>query len=41
VFLPKNPLIKPKLRKVALEENKLQVDELINEAIDNLEVVDV
>ncbi|MBE5745887.1 MAG: tRNA 4-thiouridine(8) synthase ThiI [Clostridiales bacterium] len=41
VFLPKNPVIKPKIDKVLLEESKLNIEELINDAIKNLEVVEV
>lgn len=40
VFLPKNPLIKPRLDKVLIEESKLDVDTLIEEAINNLEIVE-
>ncbi|MGD9900922.1 MAG: tRNA uracil 4-sulfurtransferase ThiI [Spirochaetales bacterium] len=41
VFLPKNPLIKPHLDKVKAEESKLDVDTLIDDAIKNIEVVDL
>ncbi len=37
VFLPKNPIIKPKLDKVLIEENKLNVEALIQNAINNIE----
>ena len=39
VFLPKNPLIKPNLKKVEAEEQKLEVDELIKRAIEATEIV--
>lgn len=39
VFLPKHPLIKPNLNKVILEENNLNVDELIENAISNIEII--
>ena len=39
VFLPKNPLIKPKLDKVIAEENKLNVEELIEKAMQNIEII--
>lgn len=41
VFLPKYPLIKPKLDKVAKEESKLNVEELIEQALSNLEVIEI
>ena len=37
VFLPKFPLIKPNLEKVVMNENKLDVEGLINEAISSVE----
>ena len=39
VFLPENPLIKPKLEKVLKEESRLNVEELISNAISNIEVI--
>lgn len=39
VFLPKFPVIKPKLEKVIKEESKLDVEALVNEAVENLEEV--
>ncbi len=39
VFLPKNPLIKPKLYKVEEQERKLDIEALVNEAIDNIEII--
>ncbi|MBQ7308383.1 MAG: tRNA 4-thiouridine(8) synthase ThiI [Clostridia bacterium] len=41
VFLPKRPVIKPKIEKVLIEENKLDLDSLIKEAVDNMEVVKI
>ena len=40
VFLPEHPLIKPVLSKVHDEEKKLNIEELIKEAMENIEVVD-
>jgi len=39
VFLPKNPVIKPKLDEVVKEEEKLELETLIKEAIDNIEII--
>lgn len=41
VFLPKNPVIKPRLDKVKHEENKLNIDGLIETAIANLEIIEI
>ncbi len=41
VFLPKTPIIKPKLSKVMEEESKLDIDNLINEAIEKLEIINI
>ena len=41
VFLPKHPVIKPKVEKCEKEERKLDLDGLISEAISNLEVVEI
>ncbi|MBO4570229.1 MAG: tRNA 4-thiouridine(8) synthase ThiI [Clostridia bacterium] len=41
VFLPKNPLTKPRLDKVIFEESKLDVDSLINEAINSIKEVKI
>ncbi|MEG1509337.1 MAG: tRNA uracil 4-sulfurtransferase ThiI [Clostridia bacterium] len=41
VFLPKNPLIKPKIDKVILEENHLDLETLMQNALDNIEVVHI
>ena len=40
VFLPKNPIIKPKMEKVIQEEQKLDINNLIEQAISNLEIID-
>lgn len=39
VFLPKFPVIKPKMEKVLREEGKLDVDSLVDEAVANLEEI--
>lgn len=39
VFLPKHPLIKPKLNDVIAQESKLNVEELIEESMATLEVI--
>ena len=36
VFLPKNPVIKPKLENVEAEEAKLNIDQLVDEAFATL-----
>lgn len=41
VFLPKFPLIKPKLEKVVEEESKLDIDRLVKEAVDNIEIIKI
>ena len=41
VFLPKHPLIKPNLEKVKIEEGKLDVENLIKDAISSLEIIDL
>ena len=41
VFLPKHPLIKPNLEKVKIEEGKLDVENLIKDAISTLEIIDL
>lgn len=40
VFLPKNPVIHPKLKDVISEESKLNIDYLIEDALNSLEVID-
>lgn len=39
VFLPEHPIIKPKLEKVLKEEERLNIEELIADAISKIEVV--
>ena len=39
VFLPKHPLIRPKLPEVIAQENKLNVEELIEEAFSTIETI--
>ena len=41
VFLPKFPVIKPKMEKVLKEEAKLDVETLINNALENVEIIDI
>lgn len=41
VFLPKYPLIKPNLQKVKIEESKLDVETLINNALNSVEIIDL
>ncbi len=41
VFLPKNPVTKPKLDMILESEKLLDVEGLIKEAIDNIEIIDV
>ena len=38
VFYPKNPVTKPKLDRIEKSESKLEVEKLIQDAIDNMEV---
>ncbi|MDK2586438.1 tRNA uracil 4-sulfurtransferase ThiI [Romboutsia sedimentorum] len=38
VFSPKKPVTKPKLDRIEMSENKLDVEKLIQDAIDNIEV---
>lgn len=40
VFLPEHPVIKPKLERVEKEEKKLDIDALVNGAMQDIEVVD-
>lgn len=40
VFLPEHPVIKPKLERVEREEKKLDIDALVEGAMQNIEVVD-
>ena len=41
VFLPKNPLIKPKIELVEREEAKLDIEFLVEQAIKNLEIIEI
>ena len=41
VFLPKHPVIKPKLEKCLKEESKLNIEVLINNAIEKIEIIDI
>lgn len=41
VFLPKNPVIKPKLDKVKREESRLDIETLIANALNNLEIIEL
>lgn len=41
VFLPKNPIIKPKLDRVLNEESKLDIENLINDAINSVEIIEI
>ncbi len=39
VFLPKNPIIKPRVKDAEREENKINLEHLLNEVIENIEVI--
>ena len=39
VFLPKNPIIKPKVKDAEKEEEKINLDDLLNYVIENIEVI--
>ena len=41
VFLPKFPVIKPRMEKVLKEESKLDVDELVESALNDVEVIEL
>ncbi|SHH25273.1 tRNA uracil 4-sulfurtransferase ThiI [Tepidibacter thalassicus] len=41
VFLPKNPVTKPKLEKIIKSEENLDVEKLIDEAVENIEVKEI
>ena len=41
VFLPKHPVIKPKIDKCEKEEKKLNLEELITDALNNIEIIDI
>src|SRR5690606_26871570 len=38
IFVPEHPVIKPKLDKGLIEENKCNLDDLIEEGINNLDI---
>lgn len=41
VFLPKNPVTKPKIEKVLKEEAKLNIDELLQKSLESEEIIEV
>jgi len=41
VFVPEHPVIKPKIEKVIEEENKCNLEELVNESIKNIEKINL
>ena len=41
VFLPKHPVTKPKLKRILESESKLNVDKLVEKALDSVEVKDI
>ena len=41
VFLPRNPVIKPKIEEAEKEEKKVDIENLINIIIQNMEVIDL
>ena len=41
VFAPKKPVTKPRLERIEKSEEKLDVEKLIQDAIDNIEVEDI
>lgn len=41
VFLPKNPVIKPNLEKTKKEESRLDIESLIEKAMNNLEIIEI
>ena len=41
IFLPKHPVINPKMDTCIYEENKFNYDELINEAVDNINTIKI
>ena len=40
VFLPEHPVIKPTVKNALYQEKRLNIDELINEALENVEIVE-
>ncbi len=41
VFLPRNPVIKPKIKDAEREESKIDLDSLIKYVLDNIEVINL
>ena len=41
VFLPKNPVIKPKIDLVEIEESNLDIDSLVEEALNTMEIITI
>ena len=41
VFLPEHPVIRPTLEKVLSEESKLNIDELVNNALKEMEIIEI
>ena len=41
VFVPRHPVINPNLKHIYFEEKKIDLDELINEAVETIEIVDL
>lgn len=41
VFLPRNPIIKPKIKDAEFEEKKIDLNNLINLIINNMEIIDL
>ncbi|MEG2298771.1 MAG: tRNA 4-thiouridine(8) synthase ThiI, partial [Anaerovoracaceae bacterium] len=41
VFLPKHPVTKPKLAKILESEGKLNVEELVENAVDSIETIEI
>ena len=41
VFLPRNPIIKPRVKDAEREEEKINLEELLNLVIDNIEVINL
>ena len=39
IFLPKNPVIHPKLEKVREAEKAMDIDALVKKAVENIEVI--
>ena len=39
IFAPDNPLIKPKLHYIKMSEEKLDIDKLVDEALDTIEII--